>query len=102
LQLDQLELYVEKLNKEGGWGLKDIHAFGKLLVEKSIWNLITKEIIWKKIIHKKYMSPGCILYWIKSDVKIFKGGSLHWKASLHSFPIIGSMLSCKVGDGSLV
>lgn len=32
----------------GGWGLKDIHLFGKSLVVKSPWNMITRESLSKK------------------------------------------------------
>jgi hypothetical protein len=30
-----------------GWGLKDINLFGKSLVAKSLWNMLTKDNLWK-------------------------------------------------------
>ena len=38
---------VERPKHEGGYGLKQIPIFSKALVAKSLWNLISKEGLWK-------------------------------------------------------
>jgi len=45
--------------------LKHIHLFGTSMAAKSIWNLITKDSLWKRIIVQKYLAPGSMLDWIK-------------------------------------
>lgn len=35
------------------------------MAAKSIWNLITKDSLWKRIIVQKYLAPGSMLDWIK-------------------------------------
>jgi hypothetical protein len=34
---------------EGGWGMKNIHLFGKALTPKRLWRVTTKKILWKWI-----------------------------------------------------
>jgi hypothetical protein len=34
---------ISKTSYEGGWGLKQIHYFGKYLAIKGLWNLVSKE-----------------------------------------------------------
>jgi len=46
-------LYISKPKDMVGWGIKFIHLFGKSLVANSLWNLLTKDTLWKKIIEQK-------------------------------------------------
>jgi len=41
----------------GGWGLKHIHLLGKSLTTKSLWNLLIKDSLWKKVVEEKYIVP---------------------------------------------
>jgi hypothetical protein len=34
---------IARPKKEGAWGLKNIHLFGKSLVVKILWNVIAKD-----------------------------------------------------------
>lgn len=59
----------------GGWGLRDLHIFGKALIMKGI----TSMGIWSEILKFKYLKEACLedLYlkgWQNSSV-----GSIIWK-----------------------
>jgi hypothetical protein len=49
------------LGMKWGWGLKNIHVFGISLAAKTLWNPITKESLWKRIVVQKYIAPSSIL-----------------------------------------
>jgi hypothetical protein len=86
----------------GGWGLKNIHLFGISLATKSLWNLITKESLWKRIIIQKYIAPGTLINWIRWDRKNIHNVSNQWKALTLDFLVVGTYLTWKVGNGSQV
>jgi len=46
---------------QGGWGLKDLQIFGKALLAKSLWLLITKDSLWRRIIVQKCIAPNSLL-----------------------------------------
>jgi hypothetical protein len=48
---------IAKPREEVGWGLKNINYFGKPLATKSMWRVLTKEGLWKKIIGQKDLEP---------------------------------------------
>lgn len=43
---------------QGGWGLKNIHMFGKALVAKSRWFFISRNNLWSRILEAKYVASG--------------------------------------------
>jgi hypothetical protein len=81
-------LSIEK-PKGGGWGLKDIHTFGKSLAAKSLWNPITKDSLWRRITVQKYVAPNSLLDWIRSEGKSAKNTSKRCKVLVSSFPELG-------------
>ena len=87
----------------GGWGIKNINLFSKELVAKAGWRLLTTTILWKKVVYHKYISPVPLWDWIRNSVNITPGiSSIIWKAICDAFPLIGSGLSWKVGNGTNV
>ena len=52
---------LEALESQGAWDLKNIFHFNKVLATKSLWNLISKEILWKEILIVNSISPGTVL-----------------------------------------
>jgi hypothetical protein len=82
--------------------MKNIHLFGKSLAAKSLWNVITKESLWKRILIQKYIAPGTLLEWIRKERKSIVNVSNQWKEMTLAFPVIGSYLAWQVGDGSQV
>jgi hypothetical protein len=77
----------------GGWGLKDIHIFNHSLDAKSLWNMITKESFWRRILIQKYIAPGTILDWTRKERKSTHNVSNQWKSLTLDFPVIGSFLA---------
>jgi len=95
---DRIGFHLEKWQlltkpKLGGWGLKKIFSFGRSSVAKSLWNLISKEGLWKKILVQKYLAPDSLLDLTQNLVKNHKNASNHWKALVLDFPIIGNHLA---------
>jgi hypothetical protein len=72
----------------GGWGLKDVHLFGKSLAARSLWNFITKPILWRAILIDKYVSPDSINDWVRKRNKSTLGMSNQWKYLTKSFLFI--------------
>jgi len=64
----------------GGWGLKDIHLFGHSLAEKSLWNMINKESLWRRILIQNYITPGIVMDWISRERKRIQNVLNQWKA----------------------
>lgn len=64
--------------------------------------MISKERFWKRIIRKKYIAPDTLLDWTSTNKKSVSNVSNQWRALTLSFPIIGTSLSWKVGDGTHV
>eukprot|EP00253_Pinus_taeda_P029762 PITA_29762 len=48
---------VARPKEWGGWGIKDIKAFGSSLAAKSRWRIINKENLWTKVVKQKYIDP---------------------------------------------
>jgi hypothetical protein len=60
---------IDTPKSQGGWGLKYIHYFGRSLATKSLWNLLTKENIWRRIIIQKYIAPNSLLDSVRMERK---------------------------------
>jgi hypothetical protein len=78
---------------QGGRGLKYIHRFGHSLVKKSVWQLITRDNLWWRIIIQKYMAPYNVFYWIRMEHKSTENVSNHWKSLTQAFSVIGKYLA---------
>ena len=77
-------------------GVKDLSMFGKSLVSKSLWKILTKDNLWCRIIQQKYMAPlsfvDCIRIQINSSYQDFN----NWKAFTSAFSVLGNHLAWKV------
>lgn len=85
--------------KWGGWGLKDVHAFGCALLSRSIWIFFSKCSLWKEVLIDKYIPSGNILDWVRKANKSITGLSNQWKVLTISLPIIQHFLAWKLGNG---
>ena len=83
----------------GGWGLKVPSLFSKVLVAKSVWNIIHGSRLWVQIVIQKYIRPLSLLDWIRVSDKKKSGISICWKSMLWSFHLIGYFLVWKIGNG---
>eukprot|EP01018_Ginkgo_biloba_P002298 Gb_28324 [translate_table: standard] len=81
----------------GGWGLKNIHLFRQSLAAKSLWLLISKESLWRRIIIQKYIAPNSLIDWIRMERKSIHNVSNQWKAMTLAFLVIGWMPSHSLG-----
>jgi hypothetical protein len=87
------------LKSLGSWGLKNIHVFSKALAAKGGWRLLSTNILWTKVVIKKYIEPDTLESWIKRTQKTLRGASMIWKEVIKSFPVIEGGLAWKVGNG---
>jgi hypothetical protein len=53
----------------GGWGIKNIHHFGKALVAKGLWWIISNKGLCIQVIKHKYIEPSTIEEWVKKSLK---------------------------------
>jgi hypothetical protein len=63
-----------------------------------MWNMITKEDLWNSLMWQKYLAPYFILTWITREEKSWRNDSSHWKELVSSYPMIGKILGCKLGN----
>lgn len=87
---------------QGGWGLKHVFNFGKVVLAKSLWNFSTKDSLWRSILVEKYIAHDSEMDWIRRIWKSIQNMSNQWKALTLAFPTIGKFLAWKVGSGALV
>lgn len=73
-----MSVYSSFKSKEGS-GLKQIHIIGKSLVAKNLWNLFSKESLWKSIIFKKYTALSFLLDLIWIIRKVLRAFSITGK-----------------------
>jgi len=62
--------------------------FGKSLAARSLWNFISKDSLWRKIIIDKYIAPYFMLDWTWKERKSPHNVSNQWKAPTLTFPVI--------------
>jgi hypothetical protein len=46
---------IAKPKKEGGWGIKNIYLFGRVLATKRLWRCLMVPSIWHDVVQKKYL-----------------------------------------------
>jgi hypothetical protein len=68
------------LKKLGGWGLKNIFLFYKVVAAKSVWGIIEGSNLWPQFIEEKYVPNDSIVEWIQKLNKNVQNGSIVWKA----------------------
>jgi hypothetical protein len=93
---------IAKPKSLGGWGLKNIHHFGKALTTKSLRRVINYTGLWKKVISRKYIEPLSVENWIRMPTKLIAISSIMWKALVLSFLLFGNWLAWRIGDGEKV
>ena len=80
---------IAKLKQRGGWGIQDLFQFGKALAAKSLWNLFTKDSLWKRIILHTYIAPDSLHVWVIKEMKHVHNVSNHQRMLTLAFPLIG-------------
>eukprot|EP01018_Ginkgo_biloba_P023075 Gb_32325 [translate_table: standard] len=86
----------------GGWGIKNLHLFGKALAAKFVWRLISSEGLWCQVLSHKYIAPDTVEYWIRTPSQNINGTSIVWKVVVLAFPLVGRWLVWRVGIGRRV
>eukprot|EP00253_Pinus_taeda_P026386 PITA_26386 len=91
---------VARPKEWGGWGIKDLPAFGPSLVAKLGWRIIKMENLWTKVVKQKYIDPIPLEKGIRNPNK--KGGnvSVVWKATIEAFKDIEQGLVWQIGNGA--
>jgi hypothetical protein len=77
----------------GGWGLKNILFFSKLLVANVAWHLITTTRLWTRVVYQKYIALVSLLEWIQSSDKKTQGISIILKVFIREFELIENGLA---------
>ena len=83
----------------GGWGLKDIAAFGRALHAKLLWRCIFVPSLWHRVITAKYIRGWPISEWIRFHEYDRRSISNIWRALLQAMPILKQWLAWQPGDG---
>jgi hypothetical protein len=91
-----------KTKSFGGWGLRNIFHFNRVLAANSLWSVLTKEGIWHKVIKDKYLPYSSISTWLRSASTAQPLASQTWKNLLKSLPLITHWLSWYPGNGQSV
>ena len=85
----------------GGWGLKNIFLF-LLSTCSKMWMETIINSLWTEVIIQKYIAPCNLIAWVRRLEKVWRGGSIFWKAIIKSFTLISETLAWRVGDGTSV
>ena len=83
----------------GGWALKNIFNFTKVLAAKVVWRLIATNSLWTDVVWHKYIAPISIIDWFRNSIRQASGVSVNWKVILKSMEVIRQGLAWKVGNG---
>jgi len=83
----------------GGWALKNIFNFTKVLAAKVVWRLIATNSLWTDVVWHKYIAPISIIDWFKNSVRQASGVSVIWKVILKSMEVIRQGLAWKLDNG---
>jgi hypothetical protein len=86
----------------GGRGIQNIFIFNRALATKSLWRVLTKLGLWRKVIKDKYIPHYCIVIWLTSTTTIISSASQTWRNLLKSLHLITHWLGWRPGSGHLV
>lgn len=86
----------------GGWGLKDIHIFGRVLLIKSFWHGMRINGIWREIIQYKYPEAGDLEHMFLNGWDCKRGGSASGNGFRKCWQDIKIFLSWKFGNGAKI
>jgi hypothetical protein len=90
---------IAKPKKLGGWGIKNIYAFGKSLATKSLWRCLMVPGLWHEVILRKYLRKKSVVEWLREGSRKWSGVSNIWRALTSSLTIITDWLVWKPGNG---
>ena len=83
----------------GGWGLKDIGAFGRALNAKNLWRCLFVPCLWHRVVSAKYLRGWAIGEWIRLVEYDKMNISSVWRALLKAMPILKQWVAWRPGDG---
>jgi hypothetical protein len=86
----------------GGWGLQNLFLFNHALAANSLWHVLFKEGIWKKVIKDKYLPFYSVATWLRSTSPLQPVASQIWKNLMRFLPIITRWISWKPGNGTSI
>jgi hypothetical protein len=56
---------ISKPKSFGGWGVRNIHLFGRALAANTLWHCLMKDGIWHKVIKDKYLPFTSVVTWLR-------------------------------------
>jgi hypothetical protein len=65
--------------KYGGWGLRNIFSFYRVLTTNTLWRAFMKNGIWHRVIKDKYLPHGTVTRWLRSTLIATTQGSQTWR-----------------------
>jgi hypothetical protein len=74
----------------GGWGLHNIYSFNKALTVLTLWRVLTKKGLWKKILKEKYFPHLSVSSWLKSVNLNYSSASKIWTSLVKVVPLLTS------------
>jgi hypothetical protein len=83
----------------GGWGLRNIFSFSKSLAASTFWRVLTKQVLWQKVLKEKYFSFMTVKNWLRSATFQNSLASKIWNSLLKAIPLITNWLSWNPGTG---
>jgi hypothetical protein len=72
------------------------------LVTKSLWRLISNNLLWGRVLISKYLAGKTIEEWFRCSRKLVPTSSIGWKAMVDAFPLLGSWATWRIGNGRSV
>jgi hypothetical protein len=72
----------------GGWGLRNIFIFYRALATNTLWRVLMKNDIWKRVIKDKYLPHGSVSTWLRSASSVSAHGSQTWKNLINTLPLV--------------
>jgi hypothetical protein len=85
--------------RERGWGLKNLPLFNMALLANSLWQALTHDSIWHRIIVDKYLGKVTFFYWIRKSSHFQQWASFFLKGLTKSLFVILHWLQWRPGSG---
>jgi hypothetical protein len=65
--------------EKGGWGIKYLSLFAKVISTNYVWRPINEDGLWIQVMGNKYIELESMEYWIRISSKSHHNASILWK-----------------------
>jgi hypothetical protein len=83
----------------GGWGIHNLLWFSRALAAKSLWRLMSNNMLWGRVLMSNYLAGKTIEEWFCMPRKSVLSSSTRWKAMVDAFPLLGKWAAWRIGNG---